>query len=181
MKKVISFIAAAIVLTLSAQAQLTTLPGDQGAVLISRMPIVADVASETYAKKGDKVQLEIMVWRTSGGNVELTVETPSITPSSYGIDYVTTKEVFSQVSASAVREAALRGYFGPTGAQTKVWYESNVERTGSSTSTRWAACSQYTAVERTYTVVMNNGTPVVTDLTTTSYPNACTTPSGSIQ
>jgi hypothetical protein len=178
MKTLISFFAAFVLFTVAAQSQtgLNYLPGDPTATLIATMPIVTNVTVDFNGKKkGENVQTEIMVWRTSSGGTQFTVNTPTIAPmTGTDIDYLPTTEIFRQVSTNAVREGALRGYFPPVGTEsTKVWYESNVERTGSGLTTRFAACSSWVPVARDYTVDFNNGSPIVTDLTTTTYPNGC--------
>jgi hypothetical protein len=181
MKTLFSFVAAFVLFTVVAQAQgtsLTALPGDPGATLVSRITFPTQVFAK---EKNTTIQAEIFVWRTSANTTALTLTTPSILPMDGMIDYVATQEIFRQISTNAVRETALRGFYGTGSQATKVWYESNVERNGSGVQTRFAACATNTPVARDYTVSFNNGNPIVTDLSTMTYPFACGSSSGVIQ
>jgi hypothetical protein len=188
MKNVFSFVAALLLLlTTGAHAQdptLSTLPGDPSATLIARMPLATEVTIDVLGKKkGERIANEIMVWRTSAGGTELTVNTPSIAPTTgEAIDVLPTQEIYRQIAKAGVAEAALRGYFPGDGAHaTKVWLESNVSRTGTGLNTRFAACSTYTPVSHQYAVSISNGSVTVTEVMIASAPNPCSSTSGSIQ
>jgi hypothetical protein len=186
MKSFISVVAALVLVTVVAQAQDPTIHPIPvaGATLVAEIPMSTTVSIEVLGKvKSDKVSNHLFVWRTATGQTQFSLGTSSMTPEiGLEIDYIPTKEIFRQVSANAVAVGAQMGFLPPAGTQqTKVWYESSVERTGSGLATRFAACPSYTMVARDYAVTFVDGQAMVTDLSTTSYPNGCGAPSSTIQ
>lgn len=186
MKSITSFVAALVLITVTAHAQdpaIHPIP-TAGAMLIAQVPMTTTVSIEVLGKvKSDRVSNHLFVWRTPTGITEFSLGTSTMTPESgLEIDYIATKPIFHQIAANAAAEGARLGFLPPSGTQlTKVWYESNVERTGSGIMTRFNACSVYEMVARDYQVSFVNGVATVTDLSTTNYPNGCAAPAGGIQ
>lgn len=187
MKHVLSLFSAFVLVTVAALAQyptLHTLPGDPNATQIGQMSVSTEVTYTYFGKKqGERIGVEIMVWRTSMGGVEYTMSTPSIAPETgLAIDYIPTQEIYRQIATNAVAEGVRYGYMPPAGTQmTKVWYESNVERIGTGIATRFMACASWQPVSRDYSVSFTNGVATIVDLSTTSFPNSCDGLSGSVQ
>ena len=172
MKNTLTLLAALFLVTVAVQAQ-TQLPGDPTATSIGTIstttPVSVDYQGTT---KGTDIAHIVVVWRTTTGAIALTLNTPSIEPSSSDVDYISTKAIFSQISRAAVAEAIRLGYI-ESSQTVKLWHESNVVRNNSGTATRFAACSTYTDISRNYVVTFSGENASIDDQSGLTYPSGC--------
>lgn len=148
MRKLVSFFAIALLAATAAKAQTS------GAVQIGSMTVTVPVSSiqsptvnpyQASTSTSDYIG-EVLILRTSTGQIEYAMKASNIQivgSDGSTIDGIATEQVMTKLAEAAVAQGYLYGYV-EADANSKVWSENCVVRTGSGVYTRFAPCSSTT-------------------------------------
>lgn len=121
----------------------------------------------------------VIVWHTSVGRAEYTIDPASIRGTGSAIDSYTTSALLEMIARAAVITGIAEGYTpcgGSVGAQSVVYRNSCIQRTGSGSATRFIACDNMAFCRYAFAASCStNGTmPTLTDLPVANRCNGAT-------
>lgn len=149
MRKLVSFFAIALLAATAAKAQTS------GAVQIGSMTVAVPVSAvqnpevnpyQASTSTGSRYISEVLIFRTTAGQIEYAMKANNIQvvdADGSTTDGIATQDVITKLSEAAVAQGYLYGYV-QVDANSKVWSENCVVRTGSGVYTRFAPCSSTT-------------------------------------
>lgn len=195
MKEVLRFVALLVLASLPAVSQTQVCgphPTDPTAVLIGSYTVTVDISTSSTVsgkgtKKGTKCTFEnlICVFRTATGAIDLVGDPTSVkVTGDCDVSAVAPVDLFDMLGRAAASKAVQLGYVQcnpncTSNLSTRYLTATCVQRSGSGTSTRYAACSTEQCV-RAYTICCPYGpsSPVIQDLPASNVSCGAAVPAG---
>ncbi len=161
MKTLSSLLTLVVLLTLSAWSPAAAAPQPPNADLTYQgsTSVTIDASGQWLGTASDKdkekptgsVSSEIFFWRTATGNIQIQLNTSSISSTGSAIDKFSSDELFELLSRAGIQKAMQMGLV-TLNSNTTVYTDGCYTRTGSGSTTSFTVCSPRVYVANWYTI-----------------------------